>query len=343
MSDLQIKKATRTGINPLIVAYSESGCGKTYTSLVLARGIAGPTGRIIVGDSESGRASLYADIPLFGGYDTIAIEDPFSPKKYIDVINLIESSRASVGIIDSGSHEWEGVGGVTDMAAENEKRSGKGLHVWKDPKFQHALFVQRLMRSKIPWIVCLRAKYKTRQGKDEKGKTQIMKDDYVSPIQAEDFIFEATCHFEILPNHTIRLTKHSHPGLKACFPEDGKGPIEINHGEAIAKWSAAGGPAKGPGKTDAQMKDLERIAKGGSILEPTYLPLQTSGQIQIKKKLWALTDKIHLSNPKALEQYLWDENLLDPSKALADLNESELRALYQATESKTREGEGVTP
>ncbi len=338
MSELQIKKATRTGINPLIVAYSESGCGKTYTSLVLARGIAGPNGRIIVGDSESGRASLYADIPIFGGYDTIAIEDPFSPKKYIDVINLIESSGASVGIIDSGSHEWEGVGGVTDMAAENEKRSGKGLHVWKDPKFQHALFVQRLMRSKIPWIVCLRAKYKTRQGKDANGKTQIVKDDHVSPIQAEDFIFEATCHFEILPNHTIHLTKHSHPGLKACFPEDGKWPIEIKHGEAIAKWCAAGGgPAKGPVKTDSEMNDLELIAKG-PILKPLDLPLQTPGQIQIKKKLWDLTVKKHFGVLAKLQQYLWDENLLDPSKALADLTESELRAVYQSTESKIREG-----
>jgi hypothetical protein len=79
----------------------------------------------------------------------------------------------------------------------------------------------------------LRAKYKTRQAK-ENGKTVIVKDDHTSPIQAEDFIFEATCHGEIMPDHKFRLTKWSHPGLKDCFPKDG--PITIQTGELIAQW-----------------------------------------------------------------------------------------------------------
>ncbi len=64
---------------------------------------------------------------------------------------------------------------------------------------------------------------------------------------------------------------------------------------------------------------------------------------KLKKKLMALTEKKHFGVAAKLQQYLWDENLLDPSKALADLTESELRAVYQATEGKIREGEGVTP
>lgn len=321
---MEIKKATRTGIKPLIVMYSESGCGKTYSSLALARGMAGPDGRMIIGDSESGRASLYADIPIFkcrngDPYETVEISEPFAPQKYIDLIDLIEDSGAAVGIIDSGSHEWEGVGGVIDLAADNEARSGKGLHTWKAPKYEHAKFVQRLMRSKIPWIVCLRAKYKTRQSKDQNGKTVIVKDDVTSPIQAEDFIFEATCHFELLPNHSIILTKHSHPGLKACFPADKTTPIEIKHGEMISKWCAAGG---------APHHDR---------------PIVSKEIVAIKNKLWKLTDKIHLGRASALEQYLWDENILDPTKSLGDLSEIELRAVYAATEKKIREGEGVTP
>lgn len=306
---MEIKRATRTGIKPLIGIYAESGCGKTYSMLAMARGIAGPDGRIIVGDSESGRASLYADIPIFGGYDVIDIDSPFPPSKYIDVIDAIESAGASVGCLDSISAEWDGVGGVLDMAADIEQKSGKpGLHIWKQPKYEHSKFVQRLMRSKIPWIVCLRAKYKSRQTK-ENGKTVIVKDDHTSPIQADDFIFECTAHLEILPDHSINLTKHSHPGLKACFPE--KGPIEVRHGEMIAKWCAAGGgvqSAKAP-SNDAAVKE-------------------------IKTKLWKLTDSIHKGRSEALEQHLWDENLLDPDKRLADLTESELRAVYAMTEKR---------
>lgn len=253
----EITKATRVGIKPLIVPYSESGCGKTMSSLLLARGMAGPKGKIILADSESRRGSLYADV-IPGGYETFDLTSPFSPARYIEAIDAIEAGGADVGIIDSGSHEWDSIGGVLDMAGDNEQRSGKpGLHCWKTPKLEHAKFVQRLLRTKIPFIVCLRAKYKSRQIKDEKGKTVIVKDESTSPIQAEEFFFEATCHFELLQDHSIRLTKCSHPSLRECFPQ--KGPIEIKHGELLAKWCAALG----------QKLDINPLkAKLWSLLKP---------------------------------------------------------------------------
>lgn len=237
----EIKPATRQGIKPLIAAYSESGCGKTFSSLLLARGLAGPKGKIVMADSESGRGSLYADIPEIGGYQTFDLAAPFTPARYVEAVDAIEAAGADVGIIDSGSHEWEGIGGVLDMAGDIEEKSGKtGLHCWKQPKFEHAKFVQRLLRTKIPFVVCLRAKYKSRQ-KKENGKTVIIKDEMTSPIQAEDFIFEATCHFEILPNHSIIVTKCSHPALRDCFPKDKTTPINIETGQMLAKWCSNAG------------------------------------------------------------------------------------------------------
>lgn len=256
----EIHKATRAGVNPLIVPYSESGCGKTMSALLLARGLAGPTGTIVVADSESRRASLYADV-IPGGFDAFDIAAPFTPARYVEAVDAIEAAGAAVGIIDSGSHEWDGIAGVLDMAGENESRTGKpGLHNWKQPKFEHAMFVQRLLRAKIPLIICLRAKYKTRQTKDDKGKTVLIKDDVTSPIQAEDFIFEATCHFEILHDHSIRLTKCSHPALRACFPATG--PITIAHGEALARWCAApGGPGQRPEPANDRKSLLSELWK----------------------------------------------------------------------------------
>ncbi len=67
-----------------------------------------------------------------------------------------------------------------------------------------------------------------------------MKDDVPSPIQSEEFIFEATAHALLLPDHTIRLTKCSHPALRECFPQDEKEPLSVKHGEAIARWCANG-------------------------------------------------------------------------------------------------------
>lgn len=270
MSDFKIQAATRQGVKPLIVPYSESGCGKTYSSLLLARGLAGPKGKIVVADSESRRASLYADV-LAGGFETFDLGEPFSPARYIDAIDTIESSGAACGIIDSGSHEWEGPGGVLDMAGSNEHKSGKaGLHNWRLPKLEHAKFVQRLLRTKIPFVICLRAKYKSRQGKDSNGKTVIVRDDHLSPIQAEDFIFEATAHFEIRPDHSINLTKCSHPALRNCFPT--QGPIKIEHGAMLAAWcngtSAATAPALDRNKLLVELReqtsDLHGWKKGMS-------------------------------------------------------------------------------
>lgn len=272
----EIKPATRQNIKPLIGIYGESGCGKTYSALLLARGIVGKSGKIALIDSESGRGSLYADV-LDGGYNTLELTSPFSPARYIEAIEAVEKSGAGVGIIDSASHEWEGIGGVLDMAAANEERSGKaGLHCWKGPKMEHAKFMLKMAQSAIPWIVCLRAKYKSRQTKgteemancgaiarNQIGKTVILKDDHTSPIQAEDFIYEMTAHFEVMPDHTIHLTKQSHPTLGECFPEDYKQPITIETGRKVGEWCAGGGgrPKPQPGAPKPAAADQGDHAK----------------------------------------------------------------------------------
>lgn len=270
----EIKPATRQGIKPLVGLYAESGCGKTYSSLLLARGMVGSTGKIVMIDTENGRGSLYADV-LPGGYDVLALTEPFSPARYIEAFQTSEESGAQIIVVDSMSHEHEGIGGVLDMAGENEFRSGRaGLHNWKTPKMEHNKLVQRILRSPVPVICCIRAKYKTRQKKDEKGKTVIVKDDVTSPIQSEDFIFEMTAHAEILQNHTIIVTKCSHPSLRECFPADKSEPIGVKHGQLLAQWCAAPGkspaaapPAtKGPPKINLyQATDLrDRVRSSGA-------------------------------------------------------------------------------
>lgn len=245
----ELRQATRTHVKPLIALYSESGCGKTHTALILARGFVGPTGRIGQIDSESGRGALYADI-LPGGYETLELRDPFTPQRYIEAMEVVERSGVQIGIIDSGSHEWEGIGGVLDMSAEIEERSGKtGLHCWKGPKLAHNFWIRKLLQSPLPWIVCLRAKYKSRQGKNEAGKTVICKDEKTTPITADDFIFEATAKMELLADHSVVDLRCNHPGLYKCFPGPKDGPIVFEHGKALALWCAAGGASSVGGTT----------------------------------------------------------------------------------------------
>lgn len=323
---LQIKRATRQGVKPLIGLYSESGCGKTYSSLLLARGIVGPSGKILMCDSESGRGSLYADI-IPGGYDVIELSEPFSPARYTEVVSTAEKSGADILLFDSASHEWEGIGGVLDMAAENEAKSGKGLHNWTKPKMEHAKMMLRMMQSRLPIIVCLRAKYKSRQIKGTQemadagvirrvdvGKSVVIKDEHTTPIQADDFIFEMTAHGEIMPDHSLRLTKWSHPELKECFPQNA--PIEIKHGELIAKWCAGGStPATTQQTSVAPTAD-------GKLLNT------------LKRNLWDMTIGIHNGNKAALAQWLWDEGILDDTETLEGCTAERLKTAIEATERK---------
>lgn len=315
-----LRDATRQGLCPIICFFSESGCGKTYSGLLLARGMAGPTGKIMMGDSESGRGAYYSDV-LPGGYKHFLIDEPFSPDRYVRAVKFMEDNGAAVGLIDSASHEWEGPGGVCDMAAQNEERSGKSLNVWNKPKQAHKLFMISLLRTKIPLIICLRAKFKTRQTKDEKGKTVIAKDDYTSPLQADDFLFEMTCHAEIMQDHKCRLTKCSHPDLRKCFPADGM--IEIKHGELLARWCQGTG--------EPVIQPTTRIAEG--------LSKETAALSALKKELWKLLENVLMgcSGKEGLQivnQYLYDEIGMDPDKRVEMLTVEELGKIVEKVKTK---------
>lgn len=327
MSDtMVIKKATRQGVKPLIGLYSESGCGKTYSALLLARGFVGPTGKIVMVDTESGRGSLYADV-LPGGYEVLELRQPFTPARYIEAIHAAEGSGAAICVLDSVSHEWEGQSGVLDMATANEERTGKsGLHNWKGPKMEHAKFMLALLQSPLPIIVCCRAKYKTRQTRGTKemadsgainfnqvGKTIILKDDDTTPIQADDFIFELTAHASVLKDHAIVLTKCSHPTLRDCFPKDRTEPIAVKHGEALAKWcngAAAPTPTAQPTTTTPTTT--------GTVPDPLKAK---------KDELWGLLKpQLGGANPGWPEarQWLKAQNILSGDQTIKSLTTEQL-------------------
>src|SRR3990167_5090919 len=156
----EFRPAITTEAKPLIGLYSESGCGKTYSSLLLAKGFAGDVSTVGMIETESGRGEVFADDPVVGGYRVFPIREEFSPRAYGAAISRAEKADLKVLIIDSASHEWEGAGGVLAMAASNQASGKKGPLVWQGPKIDHAReFVLRLLQTPIPLvIVCMRAK-----------------------------------------------------------------------------------------------------------------------------------------------------------------------------------------
>jgi len=237
----QFRPATRSQAKPLIGIYSESGCGKTYSALVLARGFVGPEGRIGMIETESGRGEAYADpaeYPEIGGYEVLPLRDNFSPKVYGEAIAAAEKAKLDALIIDSASHEWEGAGGVLSMAAANQERGDKAILAWQKPKMLHQqLFMLKFMQTPIPLvIVCMRAKYPMREQPKSGGGKEWVRSEVLEPKQADDILFEMFIHGWISHgDHVFHLTRCTAKALEPVF--GGNRPISVQTGRDLAAWA----------------------------------------------------------------------------------------------------------
>ncbi len=260
---MTFKPATRAGTKTLIGIFGGSGSGKTLSSLLLARGLVGPAGQIFMIDTESRRGEIFADeIP--GGYQVSQLTEPFSSERYMEKIQEAETAAAGSEaclIIDSISHEWEGIGGVCSAAeALAEAAAKRGNYEWngtvqfghwKKPKVAHKQLVLKMLQSPLHIIVCLRADYKSHQvdkrdyeryGIKSNAKTTVIRDDFQTPIQDSKFIYEMTIQIE------LDRTNPGAPKIAKCpgmiVPAFAVSPlISIETGAALRKWIEGGSPA----------------------------------------------------------------------------------------------------
>lgn len=272
----QFRPAIKSAAKLLVGVYSESGNGKTYSSLLLARGFVGPSGTVGMLETESGRGEIYVDV-IPGGYQVCSIASNFSPEEYGKAIALAEAQKFDALIIDSASHEWESIGGVLDMAAKNQADGKKGPLVWQRPKMEHAKhFVLRLMASPIPLIVVnMRAKYPMREvPKQQGGGKEWARSDKLEPKQSDDILFEMLIHGWIDAEHKYHVTKYPNaiPELRNVV-KDGE-PLSIETGERLKRW-ASGRVAPSPngqgGASPKQGAPSLAPADTGTAGAPAYI------------------------------------------------------------------------
>jgi hypothetical protein len=110
------RPAKREKINLLVALAGATNSGKTYTALRLATGITDITGGSIAFiDTEKRRALHYAKDFKFNHCD---FQPPHSPENYIKAMQAAEKTKPSVIVVDSGSHEHEGIGGILEKHEE---------------------------------------------------------------------------------------------------------------------------------------------------------------------------------------------------------------------------------
>ena len=109
---MQLQKATRKKSKLRLNISGPAGSGKTYSALLMAKGLVKDWGKIAVIDTENGSASLYSHL---GDFQTIDMQAPFTPESYIKAIDICVAAGMECIILDSSSHEWSGQVGVLKL------------------------------------------------------------------------------------------------------------------------------------------------------------------------------------------------------------------------------------
>lgn len=230
---------TRTKFPVLICLFGFSGCGKTLSAIKIAQGLGGKT---MFMDTETGRGRVYAEEAKGFGYTELT--PPFTPERYTAAIKQIERAGYDNLVIDSGSHEWDGLGGMLEIADNNTTASGKkktGLGKWS-VKSRHKAFINSMMAGRMNIIICLRAKDKyLQEGSGENAK--IILDGFV-PLQERNFKYDMMIQLPMPEDGQGRYLMDRKVGFKcphALLSAFGEGQqISSDVGKKIAEWVATG-------------------------------------------------------------------------------------------------------
>lgn len=213
--------------------------GKSYSGLRLARGIAGPTGKIAALDTEGGRL---LHLKQHFDFDVLLLDPPHRPERYADAARAAEEAGYDCLVIDSFSMEWVGLGGVLDWQAQEFERMGSREQVklasWIKPKMAHKAMIYSFLQRRMPIVFSLRAEDKAKKdGREVKSEW--------APIQNKAFPFEVTVSFMLMQDRqgVIDLSlPHKMEGVHRGIFRDGE-QLSEQHGAALAQWARGDAPA----------------------------------------------------------------------------------------------------
>jgi hypothetical protein len=217
---MELRKATRKKAKIRLGLSAVSGGGKTYSALVIAKGICDDWSKIAIIDSENSSADLYAHL---GNYNVLPITAPFSPEKYVEAIKMCEKAGMEVIIVDSISHEWDGKGGCLEIV---ESLGGK-YQDWAKVTPRHQAFVDAIIQSSSHVITTVRRKQDYEMTKDVNGKIKVEKAG-LREVTREGFEYELTINLEIDISHMATVSKDRtglFSGKAAFLPSEETGKL----------------------------------------------------------------------------------------------------------------------
>lgn len=297
------QKAKREQVWIKVLLSGASGCGKSYSALRMAQGIAKKCGsRIAYIGTEGSRDKYYANE---FDYDLIQLEDPFTIDKYIEAIQAALDSGYKVLIIDSLTHEWKWLNDTHD------KMPGNSFTNWGKLKPQHHKFMDKILTSPIHIVA-------TARGKDdwlieERNGKQVPKKVGMGQQQDKDISYEYTVSLMIdQTTHVASVDKdntHIFEGRYEILTE--------KDGELLYQWANDGEvPQPKPMQQTFDKPEIsdEEILKG---IKKEIIGLCTElGGTANKELMTTLKSFVPSGNPNAIKSVEKAKECLDRVKDL---------------------------
>jgi len=272
----EAKQATLAEVPMLIGIIGPPGGGKTWSALRLAAGMRKVRpGPIVLIDTERGRASKYA-----ASFDFLRVDfqPPFKPVDFLQAIKEQLPLNPAAVIVDSLSDEHEGEGGVLDWHDQDVGRvGGNEWAAWSKPKASRRTLINGILQIKTPLIFTFRAREKTKQMPNDRGKNVPVNIGWqpIAPLE----IVHALDLTAILPpradgvpvwksdkvgeDFIIKLPRYLQPYIK-----EGQ-PLSEDMGEAFARWAAGGQPSPRSPEPHSHAADRAAPSSTGSSQGPT--------------------------------------------------------------------------
>lgn len=227
---MEFKEASRKDIRIKMAISTLSGGGKSLGGLLIAKGLLTDIKDLGVSQTEPGRVQLYKE--RIGPFKVLEMPPPFTPQKFIEVIELAENSGLKALMIDSLSDEWAGIGGALDMHSAVSEVTKNSFTAWKKITPQHEALFNKILSSPLHIICTLKKKSEYVMETNEKGR-QVPKKIGLADIAREGTEYRWMLQLEIDRDTHLAKASKDNTGLF-----DGKEPFLINEetGKAIRDW-----------------------------------------------------------------------------------------------------------
>lgn len=291
---MKFEKAVRKKARLRLALTGPSGSGKTMGALAIAKGIGG---RIALIDTERDSASLYAEpVKLADGtmfvppeFDALNLSAPFTPERFIEAIRSAEEEEYTTLIIDSTTHEWNGVGGCLEIVDEiaRAKYRGNSWSAWNEVTPRHRAFMDALQQSPLHIIATMRSKTETAQVEDGNRKKVVKLG--MKAEQRDGSEYEFTTVLDIVHDGHFAVASKDRTGL---FNGD---PKKINEqtGQMLLAWLESGAKVSESAMADflatiSDAADLEGLKHAFAVAYRTATLLTDTAALA---KLEAAKDK----------------------------------------------------